>query len=275
MAELLPAGDKIRDYDSRVDPDAPAHVAQAEAEKRQKSHSVLGYFSLVQIHVITLVLVLSSSGLVPLLDLAFAALTTVYMVFLNSTVFKPVTRGGPPDVMGPNKALVQKYTMFTALVGLLLPSAYVLGGFVHGDQKALKAAAPHLFLLGCQILTENVAFRNDRVSLPVRALVPMFYNTRRLFTIMDWVHVDLHKGQEALGMHGAETGPFSPEQWLKFGKYLALSNMIVWTFNLFFFLVPVFMPRSFRKYYEMDISAGESRAKDAQDPQKVDTSTDF
>jgi hypothetical protein len=28
MAEVLPAGDKIRDYDSRVDPDAPAHEAQ-------------------------------------------------------------------------------------------------------------------------------------------------------------------------------------------------------------------------------------------------------
>jgi hypothetical protein len=274
MAELLPAGDKIRDYDSRVDPNAPAHVAQAEAEKRQKSHSVLGYFSLVQIHVMTLVLVLSSSGLVPVLDLAFAGLTTVYMVFLNSTIFKPVTRGETPDVM-EKKGLVQRYTIFTALVGLLLPAGYVLGGFVHGDQKALKAAAPHLFLLGCQILTENVAFRHDRVSLPVRALVPVFYNTRRLFTIMDWVHVDMNKGEESLGMHGAETGPFAPHQWLKFGRYLAVANMIVWTFNLFFFLVPVFLPRSFRKYNEMEFSAVENRAKDAQDPAKVDSSTDF
>lgn len=28
MAEVLPSGDKIRDYDSRVDPDAPADVAE-------------------------------------------------------------------------------------------------------------------------------------------------------------------------------------------------------------------------------------------------------
>jgi hypothetical protein len=247
---------------------------QAQAEKRQKSHSVLGYFSLVQIHVITLVLVLSSSGLVPLLDMAFAVLTTVYMIFLNSTIFKPVTRGEQPDVMG-RKGVVQRYTLFTALVGLLLPSGYVLGGFVHGDQKALKAAAPHLFLLGCQILTENIAFRHDSVSLPIRALVPIFYNVRRLFTIMDWVKVDMSKGQESLGMHGAETGPFTPDQWLKFGKYLALTNMVVWTFNLFFFLVPVFLPRTFKKYYEMEFTGAENRAKDDQDPSKVDTSTDF
>ena len=28
MAEVLPAGDKIREYDSRVDPDAPKEVAE-------------------------------------------------------------------------------------------------------------------------------------------------------------------------------------------------------------------------------------------------------
>lgn len=28
MAEVLPAGDKIKEYDSRVDPDAPPQVAQ-------------------------------------------------------------------------------------------------------------------------------------------------------------------------------------------------------------------------------------------------------
>jgi hypothetical protein len=272
MAEVLPAGDKIRDYDSRVDPDAPPQAAQVAADKRKKSHSILGYFSLVQIHVITLVFTLSASGLVPLEDIAFAVFTTFYMVFLNSTIFRPTTKGAPPNVMGGN-SMVQKYTILTAGVGLLLPSAYVLGGFVHGDQKALKAAAPHLFLLGCQILSENVAFRHDGVSLPIRALLPIFYNVRRLFTIMDWVKVDLNKGTESLGMHGTETGPFSPKQWIMFGRYLAVMNLIVWAFNLFFFLVPVFLPRTMRKYYEMEMSASESRAKDAHDEKEV--STDF
>jgi len=247
-------------------------IAQAAAEKRQKEHSILGYFSLVQIHVITLVFTLSSSGLVPLEDIAFAIFTTVYMFFINSTVFKPTTKGTQPDVMAGNN-WVQKYNLFTAGVGLILPSGYVLGGFVHGDQKALKAAAPHLFLLGCQILSENVAFRHDRVSLPIRALVPIFYNVRRLFTLVGWLKVDMNKGTESLGMHGAETGPFSPHQWIMFGRYLALGNLIVWSFNLFVFLVPVFLPRTMKKYYEMETSASENRAKDAQDDK--DVSTDF
>jgi len=274
MAEVLPAGDKIRDYDSRVDPNAPPEVAEAEAEKRKKSHSFLGHLTLVQVHVTTLVLVLSSSGLVPKRDLAFAVLTTAYMVFLNSSVFKPVTKGSPPEVMG-KKGMVQRYTLFTALVGLLLPSGYVLGAFVHGDQLAVRGAAPHLFLMGCQILTENISYRHDSVSLPVRALVPIFYNVRRLFTIMDWVDVDMHKEEEDIGMHGSNTGPFSPEKWILFGRYLALANLIVWTFNLFFFLLPILLPRSFRKHYEMEFLGAENRAKDAQDPKNVDTSTDF
>jgi hypothetical protein len=273
MAEVLPAGDKIKDYDSRVDPDAPPQEAQKQAEKRRKQHNVLGYFSLVQIHVMTLLVVLSSSGLVPLEDLAFAAFTTVYMIFMNSTIFRPVTKGAPPNVMAGNKT-VQVYSMVTVSVGLLLPSGYVLGGFVHGDQKALKAAAPHLFLLGCQILSENVAFRNDHVSLPIRALVPIFYNVRRLFTIMEWWKMDATKGEESLGMHGSQAQTlFSADQWLKFGKYLALANMVVWTINLFFFLIPVFLPKTFKKHYEMEMSASESRAKDLQD--NKDVSTDF
>lgn len=221
---------------------------------------------------ITLVFTLSSSGLVPLEDIAFAVFTTIYMFFLNYTVFKPTTKGSQPNVMAGN-TWVQKYALFTAAVGLLLPSGYILGGFVHGDQKALKAAAPHLFLLSCQILTENVAFRNDKVSLPVRALVPLFYNIRRLFTIIEWVKVDMNKGSESLGMHGYETGPFSPHQWIMFGRYLAVANLVVWSVNLFGFLVPVFLPRSMKKFYEMELSASESRAKDAQ--VEKDVSTDF
>jgi hypothetical protein len=274
MAEVLPAGDKIRDYDSRVDPDAPKAVAQEEAEKRRKSHSLLGYFSIIQIHVITLVLTLASSGLVPLEDLAFVAFTTLYLAFMNATIFKPVTKGPPPNVMAGSK-WVQKYALFAAGVGLVAPSGYVLGSFVHGDQRALKATAPHLFLLGCQVLTENVTFRNNRVSLPTRALVPIFYNVRRLFTIVEWVKVDFQKGvSESMGMHGADpAGPISSHHWILMGRYLAIANLIVWAFNLFFFLIPVFLPRTFRKHYEMDASASKTKAKDADFDNA--TSTDF
>jgi hypothetical protein len=263
MAQVLPAGDKIKDYDSRVDPDAPPEQAKAQAEHRQAKHGIFGSFSLVQLHVITLVLVLTSSGLVPLDDIAFAIFTSVYMFVMNRLVFKPVTKGSPPNVMAGN-SIAQKYAILTAGIGLVLPAGYILGAFVHGDQKALRAASPHLFLLSCQILSENIAFSHDGISLPIRALVPLFYNTRRLFTLMQWVKVDMNKGLESVGMHGAGV-PMTAAQWIMFGRYLAMVNMGVWTFNLFFFLIPVFLPRTFKKHYEMESMKSENRAKDAHD----------
>ena len=227
----------------------------------------MGSFSLLQLHVTGLIFVLTSSGLVPILDIAFALFTSVYMVFLNRMVFKPVSAGKPPNVM-VGDGMAQKYAILTAGVGLVLPAGYVLGAFVQGDQKALKAASPHLFLLACQILSENVVFSLDHVSLPIRALVPLFYNTRRLFTLMTWVKVDMHKGLESVGgMPDGHPGTplFTAAQWIVMGRVLAVLNIVVWTINLFVFLIPVLLPKTFKKHYEMEIMKSENRAKDARD----------
>lgn len=236
---------------------------QAQAEHRQAKHGIVGSFSLLQLHVTGLILVLTSSGLVPILDITFALFTSVYMGFLNQVVFKPVSIGKPPNVMA-GEGMAQKYAILTAGVGLVLPAGYVLGAFVQGDQKALKAASPHLFLLSCQILSENVAFSLNRVSLPIRALVPLFYNTRRLFTLMAWVKVEMNKGLESMDGH-AGTPLLTAAQWIMVGRSLAILNMAVWTINLFVFLIPVLLPKTFKKHYEMEIRKSGNRAKDARD----------
>ena len=238
---------------------------QAEAEHRQSKHGIMGSFSLLQLHVTGLIFVLTLSGLVPILDIAFALFTSMYMVFLNRMVFKPVSVGKPPNVM-VGEGMAQKYAILTAGVGLVLPAGYVLGAFVQGDQKALKAASPHLFLLSCQILTENVVFSLDRVSLPIHALVPLFYNTRRLFTLMAWVKIDMAKGLESVaGMPDGHPGSplFTAAQWIVMGRFLAILNIVVWTINLFVFLIPVLLPKTFKKHYEMEIMKSANRAKDA------------
>ena len=52
--------------------------------------------------------------------------------------------------------LFQVYVVMGTTVGLFLPLAHVLGGFARGDDAAVRSATPHLFLLSCQILTENI-----------------------------------------------------------------------------------------------------------------------
>jgi hypothetical protein len=142
-------------------------------------------------------------------------------------------------------------------VGLFLPLAHVLGGFARGDDAAVRSATPHLFLLSCQILTENVVGALGAFSPPVRALVPLLYTVRRVFVIMDWVYdAWASRAQEAAAM------------WVRFGGYLAVANLLYFSANLFVFLIPMFLPRAFDKYFRM---RDEAYAKTNNDrPKKAD-----
>lgn len=55
------------------------------------------------------------------------------------------------------------------------------------DEHALQSATPHLYLLSCQILTENIISWLSLFTPPVRSLVPMLYAVRRNFVIFGWV----------------------------------------------------------------------------------------
>ena len=114
-----------------------------------------------------------------------------------------------------------------------------MAGFARGEQVAVAAATPQLFLLSCQLLSENVITDMTYVSLPVRAIVPILYNSRRLVSIGGWLRV--------MYAPDAKDGP-----WLFFGRLLAWANMIFWSINLFVFLVPMFLPRAFRKHFEIE-----------------------
>lgn len=86
---------------------------------------------------------------------------------------------------------------------------------------------------------EGVA-SSDRFSLPIRVLVPVFYNSKRLLTIADWFSEVFYAGE----------GEFKGSaRRLYVGRGLAVGNMVFWSFNLFCFLLPVYLPRGFKQYY--------------------------
>jgi hypothetical protein len=152
--------------------------------------------------------------------------------------------------------LFQAYVVLGTTVGLFLPLAHVLGGFARGDDAAVRSATPHLFLLSCQILTENVAGSLGAFSPPVRALVPLLYTVRRVFVIVDWVY-DVWANRT---LNQAAT----PQErlWVWFGRYLAAANLVYFSANLFVFLIPKFLPRAFDKYFRMRDEAGAKTAED-------------
>ncbi|RYQ94937.1 hypothetical protein Ahy_B08g089911 isoform A [Arachis hypogaea] len=171
----------------------------------------------------------------------------------KKTVYKNVTREANSSLTNQEifkgSRLFRMYVIVGTAVDLFLLLAYVLGGFARGDEHAVRSATPHLFLLSCQILTENVISGLSLFSPPVRALVPMIYTVRRIFVDVDWIHdVWLNKTLSA-------TASLRDIIWYWFGKGIAVANLGYFSMNLF-------LPRAFEKYLQQK---GEIHAKSAEE----------
>ncbi|PKA61353.1 hypothetical protein AXF42_Ash020329 [Apostasia shenzhenica] len=233
---------------------SPAPVAS----KLSVAGGVMGSLRVIELQLVAFILVFSASGLVPLLDLAFPVLATLYILLLSRLAFpSPPGRrlGSSPEIFRGSTAF-RAYVLLGTTVGLFLPLAYVLGGFARGDDHAVRSATPHLFLLSCQILTENLIAGLSLFSPPVRAMVPLLYTVRRIFVIVDWnFDVFINKKIPA----NASIGDLA---WQSFGRSLALGNLIYYSVNLFVFLIPKFLPRAFERYFK---ERGEVFSKMAED----------
>ncbi|KAF3323648.1 hypothetical protein FCM35_KLT12379 [Carex littledalei] len=216
---------------------------------------VMGSLRVIELQLVAFIMVFSASGLVPLIDLIYPAVATVYCMFLSRFAFPSIESSSDKELFQGGNAF-RIYAAVGSTVGLFLPLAYVLGGFARGDEHAVRSATPHLFLLSCQILTENVVSGLGVFSSPVRALVPLLYTVRRIFVIVDWIYdVWAHKdlSQDVAVQEAA---------WVSFGRVLAAANLVYFSINLFGFLIPQFLPRAFRQYFKMQ---DEVQAKTAAD----------
>ena len=243
----------------RSDPD---HAS--ERQPTAMLGGVMGSLRVIELQLVAFILVFWASGLVPLVDLAFPVATTLYLLAVSRLAFPPLHPNSKLDASQQSQqeifrgsTLFQAYVVVGTTVGLFLPLAHVLGGFARGDDAAVRAATPHLFLLSCQILTENVVGSlGGAFSPPVRALVPLLYTVRRVFVIVDWVY-DVWAGRAL-----PRSATAREAAWLWFGRYLAAANLLYFSANLFVFLIPRFLPRAFEKYFRM---RDEVCAKTAED----------
>ncbi|RZC57014.1 hypothetical protein C5167_004317 [Papaver somniferum] len=208
--------------------------------KAPKTHR--GILSFRQLNALAIAIVLSATGMVSIQDIAFVVSSIFYMLFLSKFAFPlspPSTENTPIFSPAKNKILAV-YVSVGALIGLLLPIVYIFHGIYEGDKEGIKAAVPHVFLLSSQVFMEGFAFSN-RFSIPIRVFVPVFYNAMRILTIMDWLKAEIFKENEGFGK-GSE--------WrLYVGRGLGVANMAFWSFNLFGFLLPIYLPRAFKRYY--------------------------
>ncbi|KAI4383627.1 hypothetical protein MLD38_009439 [Melastoma candidum] len=246
---------------SRIDGDHSTAGAAASKPNRPLPGmgGVMGSLRVIELQLVAFIMVFSASGLVPLLDLVFPAFATAYLVALSRLCFPSTTALSSEEIFRGGR-LFQLYVLVGTTVGLFLPLAYVLGGFARGDEQAVRSATPHLFLLSFQILTENVISGLGLFSAPVRALVPLLYTVRRIFVVIGWVSGVWLKTLPA-------NAPLKDLAWFWFGRSLAAANLGYFSINLFCFLIPLFLPRAFEKYFrerdEVQGKAAEDKRPDS------------
>ncbi|XP_077225779.1 uncharacterized protein LOC143858977 [Tasmannia lanceolata] len=186
-----------------------------------------------QLNTLTIIIVFAASGMVNLEDLGFTIFSLAYVFFLSKFAFPSLSSTPHPKVFGQTNKVLGLYVWLAAFIGLFFPIGYILEGIFKGDKERIKAAAPHVFLLSSQVFMEGVTFAGG-FSLPIRVFVPVFYNSKRIFTIFEWLRSEFGKVDEEFGY---------------IGRGLAIANLVFWCFNLFGFLLPVYLPKAMKIYY--------------------------
>ncbi|KAJ4956914.1 hypothetical protein NE237_013697 [Protea cynaroides] len=208
-------------------------------QKSEKQSTQKGFLSFRQLNALAVIIVFSASGMVSLGDFLFSVFTIVYVFFLSRIAFPPLSPFADPPVFAQKNKILGLYVSCAALIGLFLPICYIFEGILEGDKKGIKAATPHVFLLASQVFMEGLTF-NAGFSLPMQVFVPVFFNSKRMFTLFDWLMAEIVKAGEPSG---------GSSRRVYFGRLLAVTNLVLWSFNLFGFLLPVYLPRAFKRYY--------------------------
>ncbi|WCJ36673.1 hypothetical protein M5689_017858 [Euphorbia peplus] len=208
-------------------------MADSSSQSRKPS-----FLSSTQLTSLAIITTLAANTLISLQDLAFVIFSIIYIYFLSIFAFPPPNPPQKPSVFDPKNRILPIYVSVGALVGLFLPLIYILQGIFSGNKEGVRAAAPHLFLLSCQVYLEGVVF-SDKFAIPIHVFVPVFYNSKRIFSIVEWLVSEFSDVKEGSGRR------------VQIGRGLALANMAFWGYNLFGFLLPVYLPRAFSKYYSI------------------------
>ncbi|CAM6124446.1 unnamed protein product [Calypogeia fissa] len=176
-------------------------------------------------------------------DLLFPVFASLYVYIMSRVAFpKP----GPKLVGGwqfTGAGYLPGYVLFCAIIGLFLPLLQITIAYVTGDQATVRESAPHLFVLCAQVLTENLTFSSDSLALPLIGLIPALYNARRLVNLQTW----------AVAVFNRELSSnvsFASSAWAIFGRSLVVSNVILWHFNLWCFLLPFFVPWTLQTHFK-------------------------
>lgn len=140
-----------------------------------------------------------------------------------------------------------KYVLTFGVVGIILPLLLVLIAATNAGapaSAAANAAAPHLYLTLCQCLMESLT-KGPKFYHLTALMVPIGFNAYRLGCLKTWfvsARQSLAVAVAAQSKLGGRTLIVS-SPWQTAGFLLALSNVVIWTYNLFVFLLLRTLPQ--------------------------------
>ena len=123
-------------------------------------------------------------------------------------------------------------TSFTT-VGILLPLLTVS----LAPTDVADAAISHLLVLWTQIICETATMLNPYVHRYISFLVPMGFCVYRQSLLTEWFSASLASYESA-----PASGSGTSSQWYAFGLFLSSVNLIMWTANLFVFILLRWVP---------------------------------
>ena len=101
------------------------------------------------------------------------------------------------------------------------------------------AAAPHLYLVLCQVAME-ILTGGAKFHPLLRLLNPIGFNTYRMGALCAWASTALSgffRAKDSVAGLGSNIFAGKMIIWEVLGLSLALVNLVVWTYNLFIFLL--------------------------------------
>ena len=207
----------------------------------------------------TILIVLAMTRPIPMTDRFFSIGYPLYMYLANRFRFannapslvKFGGGGGKEDGVGFQKLPLLRegsgpwfkiYVSTFAIIGILVP----LLTLILAPQNIAEAVAPHLYLTLCQVVLE-ATMTGPKVHSLIELLNPIGFNAYRLLCLKTWLMV-------AYRTVVTSRTYVSGSLWEVFGFALALSNTIIWSYNLFVFLllriVPQYLDRN--KFPDVD-----------------------
>ena len=178
---------------------------------------------------------------IPQADLAFSICFPLYLALANRFRFDrnapaiaakreviPVLREG----RGP---WFKRYVTSFGMIGVILPVMFQLVA----PRYISDAAAPHLYLVLCQVAMETLTGGAKFYPL-LRLLTPIGFNTYRMGALYVWASTAVSsflRAKDSVAGLGSNFFAGKMIVWEVLGLSLALVNLVVWTYNLFIFLL--------------------------------------